>query len=57
MLKYATREQLLTKNFVETTPFEGMITSNLTTLKPNSMSGLYPGVKEAYVNFYFHRIA
>jgi ankyrin repeat protein len=48
MLKYATREQLLTKNFAETTPFEGMITSNLTTLKPNSMSGLYPGVKEAY---------
>lgn len=47
MLKHATREQLLTKNLAEVTPFEALLNSTVTTLRPNNMAGLYPGVKEA----------
>jgi ankyrin repeat protein len=48
MLKYATREQLLTKNFSGITPFEVLCQSYIPTLNTKSISGIYPAVKEAF---------
>jgi hypothetical protein len=50
MLKYATREQLLTKNFSGITPFEVLCQSYIPTINTKSISGIYPAVKEAYVD-------